>query len=656
MPKIHPSRIPEPASPGAAFPALGRAFLALAGLSLAAHATSFNVNTTNMNLVNDGNCGLREAVLAINAQSAMYGCPAGNGSTDAIYLPQGTYTSPAGMTLSRNAHIVCNGPGACNIDAGNFSGALFQLDANTNPSVYMYRLNLRQPSANAQSVTGIGAEGGTLNIDNVSITGFKLNGLVVTRGTSHYAGYCTISNNAVMGVFIAEDAALTLNHSTLNANTQNGIVLGPDGTVNLAYSTITNHGQAGIAMSQDADVIDNGSTIAGNTGAGIDAGYGSLDLSRTVIRGNLDGGIKLYGGYAELEYCAIEYNRTSGNGGGLSVLTPSNISVKSSSITNNKASGNGGGLYMTGGGNFYNVTVSNDTATRGGGMYHNPGGSGGGAYIEMYFSTIASNRATNSGGGVYPIAGSSPFRTIRCIVAQNSAPTNPDVSGFINSYYTMYSNVAGFTGVHNNDYHPYNPLLGPLMDNAGPNRIKTHALLKGSPAIDLSSPQTSIAPEDGRGFPRLATVNWDLGAYEAGPLEHEVLSVVAQNAWPHYVAANSGYSNGKGMWLNATAANHYVVYAVAVPEIGTYDVKVRVRKGPDRGQVQMASSPSTTTFTNIGSPFDLYSASAAFSEITVGTFQFTSVGTKHFRFLVTGKHASSTGYNLYLDYVKLTKQ
>ncbi len=662
------SRIPEPPSPGSAFPAPRRAFptlplpapcraaLALAAMAFGAHATSFNVNTTNMNLVNDGNCGLREAVLAINAQSAMYGCPAGNGNSDAIYLPAGTYTSPAGMTLSRNVQIVCNGPGACNIDAGSFSGALFQLDANQNPNVYMYRLNLRQPSGNPQSVTGISAEAGTLNLDNVSITGFKLSGLVITRGTSHYAGYCTISNNATLGVFVAEDAALSLNSSTLNANTQNGVVLGPNGTLHLSYSTITNHGQAGIAMSQGAELNDYGSTIANNSGAGIDAGSGNFQLERTAIRGNLNSGIRLYGGYGQIWYCAIEYNRTTGNGGGVYVLSPSNISVKSSSITNNKASGNGGGLYMTGGGNFYNVTVSNDTAARGGGMYHNPGGTGGGAYIEMYHSTIAHNRATNSGGGVYPISGSSPFRTILCIVAQNSAPSNPDVSGFINSFNTMYSNVTGFTGIHNSDYYPFNPLLGPLMDNAGPNRIKTHALLKGSPAIDLVSPGTVIDPEDGRGMPRLSTTNWDLGAYEAGPFENEALTVIDQNAWPHYVASNSGYSNGRGMWLNSTAANHYVVYAVAVAEIGTYDVKVRVRRGPDRGRVQLASSPATATFTNIGSPIDLYSSSANFSEISVGTFQFTQTGTKHFRFLVTGKHASSTGYQLYLDYIKLTKQ
>ena len=62
------------------------------------------------------------------------------------------------------------------------------------------------------------------------------------------------------------------------------------------------------------------------------------------------------------------------------------------------------------------------------------------------------------------------------------------------------------------------PLLGPLQDNGGP--TETHALLPGSPAIDLSLAigEPCGGGTDQRGVPRPQGLGCDIGAFEVGPL------------------------------------------------------------------------------------------------------------------------------------------
>ncbi len=57
---------------------------------VSANAT-INVNTTDDELNNDGDCSLREAIRAANTDTAVDGCDKGNGS-DRINVPFGTYT------------------------------------------------------------------------------------------------------------------------------------------------------------------------------------------------------------------------------------------------------------------------------------------------------------------------------------------------------------------------------------------------------------------------------------------------------------------------------------------------------------------------------------------------------------------------------------
>jgi hypothetical protein len=179
-------------------------------------------------------------------------------------------------------------------------------------------------------------------------------------------------------------------------------------------------------------------------------------------------------------------------------------------------------------------------------------------------------------------------------------------------------------------------------------------LLKGSPAINKI---TLVRQEnyDGRGFPRLATENWDVGAYEAGPFQTESLTVISQSSDDHRMQNESGLSNGAGTVFRADAVGDFVTYAVAIPEPGTYDIALRIKAGANRPIVELATSPGTTTFTTIGS-VDLYRSSLAYANRSAGSFTFSSAGIKHFRLKVTGRNVNSTGYLCYYDYINVTKQ
>jgi hypothetical protein len=89
--------------------------------------------------------------------------------------------------------------------------------------------------------------------------------------------------------------------------------------------------------------------------------------------------------------------------------------------------------------------------------------------------------------------------------------------------YNLSSDATCFDpAVNPTDQSNTDPLLGPLQDNGGP--TFTHALLPGSPAIDVG-PDTSSIETDQRGFPRLSDgdgdgiAHSDIGAFELLPNE-----------------------------------------------------------------------------------------------------------------------------------------
>ncbi len=149
-------------------------------------------------------------------------------------------------------------------------------------------------------------------------------------------------------------------------------------------------------------------------------------------------------------------------------------------------------------------------------------------------------------------------------------------------------------------------------------------------------------------------VKWDdvsvtttgLFSYEA-----ENLTVSAKSSATHRVINDFNFSNGEATVLDANGAGDYVTYSVNVPQARTYDIRVGTKKFNTRGIFQFSSNG-----VNHGSPVDLYASGASYTDMDIGPVTFASSGNKLFQFLVTGKNASSSGYSLSFDYIKLVPQ
>ena len=131
-------------------------------------------------------------------------------------------------------------------------------------------------------------------------------------------------------------------------------------------------------------------------------------------------------------------------------------------------------------------------------------------------------------------------------------------------------------------------------------------------------------------------------------LETERLNVQVVHGATHSVITDANLSGGAGTQLNATGKGQYVTYAVPVQDAGTYNVRVRVKTGPNAGIFRLSIDG-----TNQGQPQDEYTPTAGYSELDLGTVTFLTAGNKGFNFLVNGKNPNSGGYVLAFDYIEL---
>jgi predicted outer membrane repeat protein len=269
----------------------------------------------------------------------------------------------------------------------------------------------------------------------------------------------------------------------------------------------------GILTLSDSRMSEN---YADEIGPGI-LNYGSATVSRVIFDknyGELGGGIVNYG---EME---VDESYFSENTGG--VFHSGNdheVRISNSSFINNS----NWGVWNSGRMNLENSLFSGNSSERSGGaVYNHTGGT-----LIVTNSTFSQNSAA-MGGGIYSTGtvtitnstffGNSPdglvnaeegtMQVLNTLLASNS-PSN--CAGLIASagYNMEDSDTCGFTST--GDQIVSNPLIGPLADNGGP--TWTHALLKGSPAINAGTNEGCPAT-DQRGVIRPRLGACDIGAYE----------------------------------------------------------------------------------------------------------------------------------------------
>lgn len=234
----------------------------------------------------------------------------------------------------------------------------------------------------------------------------------------------------------------------------------------------------------------------------------------------------------------------SGRGGAIFVVSPSSSRLFGIHITGNTANFGGGIAYESSGLTVFDSTISNNTATGNCGGFQNDGdgmlivnstisgntsgGDGGGVcHInsgEMNWVTITNNTAFR-GGGIAIRSFSGEFRFSNSIIAGNhhSGGNNPEIyrndppANFVSQGFNIIGDDPGDSADTNVPvtYDPIDildtdPQLIALGNNGGP--TPTHALQFNSPARDSADPAGGPA-YDQRGSEREIGAS-DIGAFE----------------------------------------------------------------------------------------------------------------------------------------------
>ncbi len=286
------------------------------------------------------------------------------------------------------------------------------------------------------------------------------------------------------------------------------------------------------------------STSATENGLGILTSAALLRLDSCEIRDceNTAGGkgIGLYveDGTCEVFNCTFSGNScgAGGEGGALAVDNNAFVYVANSTFFGNQSPKGGALAALDGLCSISNSTIAGNTATtEGGGIYED------GSELYLNNTLVATNTAPNGpdvSGTVQnsypnPNPNASAFSVNELLRAKNSRLKikNRVASGLFSinsggaSRYNLIGNGSGMTGLVNADAdsnlvgtssNPINPNLGALANNGG--SVRTCALNASSPAIDKGNPSPSenALANDQRGglFVRVSGGRMDIGAFE----------------------------------------------------------------------------------------------------------------------------------------------
>ena len=138
------------------------------------------------------------------------------------------------------------------------------------------------------------------------------------------------------------------------------------------------------------------------------------------------------------------------------------------------------------------------------------------------------------------------------------------------------------------------------------------------------------------------------------PVVYQTANLVAASSGPTWrQIAWPSFPDGTGTILDAAVVGDNVTLTVNVATAGTYDVQVSMKDLNTRGTYQLAINGA-----NVGAAQDEYQStgSGAFIVTDLGSFSFAAAGNYAFKFTVTGKNASSSGYSIAFDDITLTPQ
>jgi Legume lectin domain/Chitobiase/beta-hexosaminidase C-terminal domain len=133
------------------------------------------------------------------------------------------------------------------------------------------------------------------------------------------------------------------------------------------------------------------------------------------------------------------------------------------------------------------------------------------------------------------------------------------------------------------------------------------------------------------------------------PIVYQTATLPAVSSGPTFrTFTYAGFPDTTGTILDATAVGENVTFTVNVGVAGTYEIILGYKDHNTRGISQLSING-----TNVGSPLDQYAASDSYATVDFGTFTFPTAGNYSFKFTVTGKDTSSSGYSISFDDITL---
>ncbi|MEX1253945.1 MAG: CSLREA domain-containing protein [Dehalococcoidia bacterium] len=285
-------------------------------------AVDISVNTTDDELNADGDCSLREAIVAANTDAPVDACPAGAG-TDRVQLPAGTYNLTIAGTgedaaqtgdLDINDHLLILGestatPGTTIVDGGGLDRVFDVGPAVVGP------IQMEIAGVTVRNGGGV-ADGGGIRFDGGTL---RLTAVVVSGNAATDGG----------GIFNGIDGTLTVGESIVSGN-----------SAELRGGGVWNSGEATITKSA---VTEN---TAGFAGGGLMNIGGTLSATNVTVSGNtavdLAGGIfsgaKGSGNVATLTNLTVSDNGAT-EGGNLYLQIGDTMNLKDSIVANSPSGG-----------------------------------------------------------------------------------------------------------------------------------------------------------------------------------------------------------------------------------------------------------------------------------------------------------------------------
>jgi len=134
----------------------------------------------------------------------------------------------------------------------------------------------------------------------------------------------------------------------------------------------------------------------------------------------------------------------------------------------------------------------------------------------------------------------------------------------------------------------------------------------------------------------------------SGAFEAERLRYVPSTTF--HTFSEAGLSGDGAVSLDATGVGQYITFELPYLDAGIHDLTVRVKKLNNRAIAQMSMGNAVNgPFTNLGSPLDFYAPSPTYTDLVTLRVTNATSGPKYLKFTVTGKNASSSGYQVVLD-------